>query len=607
MLAPHHAEDAQFGERGLAAKQVKDLLILVGRDAVVSKDFGSDGNSSGIWHVSGNRGPVLFIFARPQPFAPENKPTVPGSHLIQQKRDKVLLITRRTSFGDRQPAAPRNSFRPTSTPVFYSPPGILVAYNQLGIPMEIPDLVRWYAPERRNRALVLTALGVIFISATDYIVVPNIGLGFLYIFPILLAAGFLQKPQIVILTGLCALFREAFSPFHHGLVSIPRTLFVWAGFATAGWFMRELVTSRQQAVEHTAQLQSEIDLRMSEARRREDAERQVNALIESSPAAIVMVTESGVIELSNEAARRLFGTDESLLGKSVTRYIPDLPVIQNRLGIGSSLRTAVECRGIRENGEIFLGNVWMSRFQTHAGLRVALIVSDASEQLRDREQVGLEQSLANSRLLVAAVSHEIRNLCSAVAIAHTNLSRFPGLEENTDFKSLGLLVQGLRQLSSAELMPVTKAAQEGLQLKTIFDDLRIVLQTAAEDASTELMWDVSPDLPAVRADRQGLFQVFLNLSHNSFRAMQQCSRRMLTISTQCDINLVTIRFRDTGPGVGHPDQLFKLFHSGNNSSGIGLYISRAILRSYGADIRYEFSDTGACFAIELLRAQGAPN
>ncbi|HVZ18822.1 MAG TPA: PAS domain-containing sensor histidine kinase [Terriglobales bacterium] len=468
-------------------------------------------------------------------------------------------------------------------------------------------MVRWYAPERRDRALVVTAVAVVAISVADWIVKPNIGIGYLYIFPILLAAGFLQKRQITLLTALCALFREAFSPFHHGPESIPRTLFVWAGFGTVGWFMRELVSSRQQAVEHMARLQNEIDLRMKEARRREDAERQINALIESSPAAILLVTESGRIELCNEATRRLLRTEDGLLGKTVTRYLPDLSVIQSRIGLGSSLRTAVECRGMREDGEMFLGHVWMSLFETHAGLRVALIISDASEQLRDREQVGLEQSLANSRLLVAAVSHEIRNLCSAVAIAHTNLSRLPGLEHNTDFKSLGMLVKGLRQLSSAELMPVTKAAEEGLQLKTIFDDLRIVLQSAAEDAATNLVWNVTPDLPPVRADRQGLFQVFLNLSHNSFRAMQQGPRRTLTISTQCDMNLVTIRFRDTGPGVSHPDQLFKVFHSGNNSSGIGLYISRAILRSYGADLRYEFSDTGACFAIELLRAQGAPN
>src|SRR5207253_9435425 len=43
VLAPHHAEDAQFGERGFAsAKQLLDLLICLGSEAVLPADFGTD-------------------------------------------------------------------------------------------------------------------------------------------------------------------------------------------------------------------------------------------------------------------------------------------------------------------------------------------------------------------------------------------------------------------------------------------------------------------------------------------------------------------------------------------------------------------------------------
>jgi len=218
--------------------------------------------------------------------------------------------------------------------------------------------------------------------------------------------------------------------------------------------------------------------------------------------------------------------------------------------------------------------------------------------------VGLEQSLSNSRILVSAVSHEIRNLSSAVAIAHTNLARVPELEKNSDFLSLGKLIEGLRSLASAELMPAIRAAQEGLQLKTIFDDLRIVLQTSAEESGVQICWQVPPDLPRVLADRQGLFQVFLNLTHNSFRAMQESETRVLTICADAPNDKVIISFKDTGPGVAHPERLFKMFRSGSNSSGIGLYISRAILRSYGGDLCYEPTKSGSCFSIELLCSKG---
>jgi len=472
--------------------------------------------------------------------------------------------------------------------------------------MKLPDLDQWYAPERRSRSLSI-AFGVIVVLAiADYFVKPSVGIGVLYVFPILAAAGFLSWPQVLFLALFCDILREAFGPSSHTVQqALPRLAFVWFGFAGVGLFMRELVLKRQQADQHLAQLKAAMELREQEVRLREDVERQLQALIESSPAAILTITEQGAIELSNEAAHKLLSSNGSLTGRNIGHYIPDATVIQNRLGDTLALRTAVECRGLREDGRFFLGQLWMSRFTTHAGPRLAVIISDASEQLRDREEIGLQQSLSNSRILVSAVSHEIRNLSSAVAIAHTNLARIPGLEGNTDFESLGMLIDGLRRLASAELMPVTKAAQEGLQLKTIFDDLRIVLQTAAEEASTQLQWSLPDDLPRVRADRQGLFQVFLNLSHNSFRAMQDATRRVLTISAASSDEIVTIRFLDTGLGVSHPEQLFKMFRSASNSSGIGLYISRAILRSYGGDLRYEVTEPGACFAIELLRSKGS--
>jgi C4-dicarboxylate-specific signal transduction histidine kinase len=68
-------------------------------------------------------------------------------------------------------------------------------------------------------------------------------------------------------------------------------------------------------------------------------------------------------------------------------------------------------------------------------------------------------------------------------------------------------------------------------------------------------------------------------------------------------DLVVIRFKDTGPGVAHPETLFRPFQisadGGPQSFGLGLYISRAILRSYGGSLKYEPQPDGSCFAVEL--------
>ena len=84
-----------------------------------------------------------------------------------------------------------------------------------------------------------------------------------------------------------------------------------------------------------------------------------------------------------------------------------------------------------------------------------------------------------------------------------------------------------------------------------------------------------------------LLQVFLNLTQNSHRAVQQGEQRELKISAALDRKRLLVRFQDSGPGVPDPQALFNPFQPGAASTGLGLYVSRALLRNYGGDLRYE--------------------
>ena len=68
--------------------------------------------------------------------------------------------------------------------------------------------------------------------------------------------------------------------------------------------------------------------------------------------------------------------------------------------------------------------------------------------------------------------------------------------------------------------------------------------------------------------------------------------------------MVLVRFLDTGPGVAKPDSLFRPFQTGAQASGLGLYLSRAVVKSYGGDLYYEPVPEGACFAVQLWSAAG---
>ena len=60
-----------------------------------------------------------------------------------------------------------------------------------------------------------------------------------------------------------------------------------------------------------------------------------------------------------------------------------------------------------------------------------------------------------------------------------------------------------------------------------------------------------------------------------------------------------IRFQDTGPGIAAPERLFEAFQPGADGSGLGLYVSRAVVRGYGGDLRFEPAESGSCFVVEV--------
>ena len=469
-----------------------------------------------------------------------------------------------------------------------------------------------YAESNRLTVCGIAFILIVLIAWGDW-VLPDVSVGFLYLIPVLLTAPALTGPQIVVMAVFCAYLREAFDPLeaasHGGEVLMPvvinplrwaagatgRVLLVTTGFAMTGFFVSELNERRR--------------LLADQMREKLEAERRVRILIDTSPLAILTLDQYGRLVLANESARKLLGfEEETAQGAAVDRYLPILGRMIHSQHSGANIRTNVECKGQRRNGEVFLAHVWLSTYRTSDGPGLAAVVWDASENLRDREGAGLDSMMATSRVLIGAISHEIRNLAAAAAAAHTTLAATGTsgeMEKNEQYLALGTLIRGLEKIASSGLRVASDRSAVRADLGTVLDETRIVIEPTLREAGISVVWQVSDGLPLVQADHYSLLQVFVNLARNSERALEACEQREVRISANVESDLVVVRFRDTGPGVAHPDELFRPFQPGSHSHGLGLYISRAILRAHGGGLRYEPETSGSCFAVELWPVEDA--
>jgi two-component system, LuxR family, sensor kinase FixL len=268
-------------------------------------------------------------------------------------------------------------------------------------------LERIWEPRSRTIILAVSALGVLAIAAVDWWTKPYVSLGFLYLFPIMLAAGFLPRWGTVGLGIGCALLSERFSNLDPSDSPI-RLAFEAMALCGCGLFTSELLRNR----------------RLSLA-----SQEKIRVLVETSPAAIVNIDEHGFIELANAAAVDLMAPrDGHLIGYPIAAFLPELHHAL-RWEDRPQFRTSMQCRGHRGSGETFIADVWFSSYKDGSSPKLAAIIADVSEDQASPSDAS------------AALNHKER----------------PALNHR-EIDALRLVVQGLANKEIASRMEISESA-----------------------------------------------------------------------------------------------------------------------------------------------------
>lgn len=210
----------------------------------------------------------------------------------------------------------------------------------------------------RNRATVLLASGAItlLIAVVDWWTMPYVSLGFLYLFPIMLAAGFLPRWVVAGMGLTCAVLAEIFSSLPKSMTRLSLETLALAG---CGLFVAELVRNRRISL---------------------DAQQRFRALVETSPAAIVTVDQRGFIELANRAAIEMLAPrDGKLVENPIAAFLPELHHAL-RWEEAPQFRASMQCQGHRGNGEAFMADVWFSTYKEGTSPKLAAIIGEVQEE-----------------------------------------------------------------------------------------------------------------------------------------------------------------------------------------------------------------------------------
>ena len=133
----------------------------------------------------------------------------------------------------------------------------------------------------------------------------------------------------------------------------------------------------------------------------------------------------------------------------------------------------------------------------------------------------------------------------------------------------------------------------------LLQELRTIISPTFDEAGAGLDWGIAAALPHVRADHSGLLQVFINLAQNSCRALKGLAAGAAPY--QCGLDSTS---------QSHPFQRQRPWHlsrrtdvpaiaSGASSTGFGLFISRAIIRTFGGELHHTQQPGECCFVVEL--------
>ena len=236
--------------------------------------------------------------------------------------------------------------------------------------------------------------------------------------------------------------------------------------------------------------------------------------------------------------------------------------------------------------------------EDHLALAIAVAhqAALAVEETRYHHAMLQAERLAAIGQTIAALSHHIKNILQSLRSGNEILKM--GMTAKDD----AMLQQGWKLAEKGQekiynlvmdMLSYSKErepAVEPTDLNAVAREVVELIAARAKELDVELEVSLEESLPITPVDPEGIHRALLNILGNALDAVEDRKAAHVTLGTRRDPEEGWVRFVVLDNGIGIPpdkiNDIFKPFVStkGARGTGLGLAVSRKILREHGGDI-----------------------
>jgi two-component system NtrC family sensor kinase len=343
-------------------------------------------------------------------------------------------------------------------------------------------------------------------------------------------------------------------------------------------------------------------------------------LIQSSPNAIIATDLNGEIVLWSRGAEEILGYKaKEVVGRAnIQAFYPQnetqniVPLLRRA---GGALRSH-SLKYVRKDGGIVEGSLSAAFLLDEEGKASGIvgIFTDLKERIemerklrQTQDQLLQSEKLAALGRLTSQIAHELNNplygIMNTLELMKTEID-----PQSRRRRLLDMAISETVRLTDLlrKMLSFSRPDQDEKQpvdINTILDEILLLHGKLLRENDIHLSCSFGQGLGKVRASKNQLRQVFLNMITNARDAMPNGGT--LSIITSAAGDMIHVEIADTGTGIlpEHKGKIFDAFFTtkeGAKGVGLGLSVCYVFIREHGGDIRVESEwEAGTRFTVVL--------